>query len=67
MEITTDNEGENQKTGHYYLEVVMGYHIEETDTHYADERNIELDVEYDNDKNNDENTDATGDETPTLK
>jgi hypothetical protein len=25
MEITTDNEEENQKTGHYYLEVVMSY------------------------------------------
>jgi hypothetical protein len=25
MEITTDNEEENEKTGHYYLEVVIGY------------------------------------------
>jgi hypothetical protein len=32
MEITTGNEEENQKSGHYYLEVEMGYRIEQTDT-----------------------------------
>jgi hypothetical protein len=67
MEITTDNEEENLKTGHYYLEIVMGYYIEETDSHYADERTIEFDVEYDNGKNNDENINDSQDDMPILK
>jgi hypothetical protein len=45
----------------------VGYYIKRTDTHYADERTVEMDVEYENGKNNDENADATEDDTLILK
>lgn len=68
MEITTENEGENNKiTGHYYLKIAMGFYIKQTDTHYSGEKAMEFDVDYDNGIHADENIDATEDETSILK
>ena len=68
MEITTDNEKENMKvTGHYYLEIEIGYNTNHADDLYAGERTIEFNVEYDNGKNNNENMDAGQQEIPVLK
>jgi len=68
MEITTDNEEENMKiTGHYYLEIEIGYYTTNPHGLYDGERTIEFNVEYDNGKNNDENTDAEQQEMPILK
>ncbi|CAF5028646.1 unnamed protein product, partial [Rotaria sp. Silwood1] len=59
MEITTDNEEENMKiTGHYYLEIEIGYNTNDADDLYVGERTIEFNIEYDNGMNNDENIDA---------
>jgi hypothetical protein len=68
LEITTDNEEENMKTtGHYYLEIEIGYNTNHAHDFYVGERTIEFNVEYDNGKNNDENTDAEQQEMPVLK
>ncbi|CAF3471379.1 unnamed protein product [Rotaria sp. Silwood1] len=68
MEITTDNEEENMKiTGHYYLEIEIGYNTNDADDLYVGERTIEFNIEYDNGMNNDENIDAEQQEMPVLK
>lgn len=68
MEITTENEEENNKmNGHYYLKITMGFYIKETDTHYSGGKAMEFDVEYDTGIHGDENIDATEDERPILK
>lgn len=67
MEIDTNQIALNQFAGHYYLEVIIGYYIQQTDTHYLGETKTEFDVECDDGENDDENLDSTEDETSILK